>query len=65
MLEVQNNNVLIPIQIWEDLKSDFYFSELIETLEDRKELLDAQSENVEFIDFRNYDSERKRKESNV
>jgi len=63
MLEVKNNNVLIPIQIWEELKRDFYFSELIETLEDRKELLDAQSENVEFIDFRLYDSERKRNEN--
>ena len=58
MLKIKNNNVLIPITLWNDLKSDLYFHELIEALEDRQDLLDAKKDATEFFDFREYDSKR-------
>jgi hypothetical protein len=38
MLKIKNDNVLIPIALWNDLKNDLYFNELIEALEDRQDL---------------------------
>ncbi|OGU40663.1 MAG: hypothetical protein A2X61_16420 [Ignavibacteria bacterium GWB2_35_12] len=58
MLKIKNNNVLIPIAVWDDLKKDQYFNELIEAFEDRLDLLDAQKEATEFFDFREYDNKR-------
>ena len=58
MLKVNKNNVLIPISLWNDLKNDSYFKELIEALEDRQELLEAEKEATEFLDFRDYDNKR-------
>ena len=58
MLQIQNNNVLIPLSLWNDLKDDQYFHELIEALEDRQELLDAKAEANEFMDFREFDTAR-------
>ncbi|MBM2814277.1 MAG: hypothetical protein HW421_1039 [Ignavibacteria bacterium] len=58
MLKIRNNNVLIPLHLWNELKSDLYFHELIEALEDRQDLLEAKKEATEFFDFREYDSKR-------
>lgn len=58
MLKIKNDNVLIPIALWNDLKNDLYFNELIEALEDRQDLIDAKEEATEFLDFREYDSKR-------
>jgi hypothetical protein len=58
MLTIQNNNVLIPVDLWNDLKADLYFNELIEALEDRQDLLEAKQEATEFFDFREYDAKR-------
>lgn len=49
MLKIQNENVLIPVTVWNDLKRDYYFNELIEALEDRQDLLDAKQEATEFF----------------
>jgi hypothetical protein len=58
MLKIKNNNVLIPLNLWNELKDDLYFNELIEALEDRQDLLEAKKEATEFFDFREYDSKR-------
>lgn len=58
MLKIKNNNVLIPLSLWNELKGDLYFNELIEALEDRQDLLEAKKEATEFFDFREYDSKR-------
>lgn len=58
MFKQENGNVLIPIVLWNELKNDFYFSEFIELMEDRQELLDAKEESTEFFDFREYDKQR-------
>lgn len=58
MLKVKNDNVLIPLALWEELKNDFYFQELIEVLEDRQELLESKKEASEFFDFDEYDAKR-------
>lgn len=59
MLKTKNNHVLIPIAVWNELKKDLYFSELIEAFEDRQDLLDAKQQATEFLDFREYDLKRK------
>jgi hypothetical protein len=58
MLKIKNDNVLIPLVLWNDLKKDMYFNELIEALEDRQELIEAKEEATEFFDFKEYDSIR-------
>jgi len=58
MLKIKNNNVLIPIAVWNDLKNDLYFNELLEALEDRQDLIDTKKEATEFLDFREYDAKR-------
>ena len=65
MLKIKNDNVLIPIALWNDLKNDLYFNELIEALEDRQDLIDAKQEATEFLDFREYDSKRMEVMKNV
>jgi len=65
MLKIKNNNVLIPLAVWNDLKKSLYFNELIEALEDREELLQAKKEATEFFDFREYDRQRMQKIQNV
>jgi|GEM_PF-6659231 len=65
MLQVKNENVLIPLNVWNELKKDYYFNELIEALEDRQDLLDAKSEATDFFDFREYDSKRMKAMKNV
>ncbi len=58
MLKIKNDNVLIPVSVWNDLKNDSFFNELIEALEDRQDLLEAKNASSEFLDFREYDSNR-------
>ncbi len=58
MLNIKNNNVLIPLALWNELKSDLYFSELITAIEDRQELMEAKEEATEFFDFREFDAKR-------
>ena len=64
MLKIENNNVLIPVSLWNELKMDLYFNELIEALEDRQELLETRDEPGEFIDFREYDRKRMAEQPN-
>ncbi|ROL60194.1 hypothetical protein D9V86_09660 [Bacteroidetes/Chlorobi group bacterium ChocPot_Mid] len=65
MLQIKNENVLIPVTVWNELKNDFYFNELIEALEDRQDLLDAKQAATEFLDFREYDAKRMEAINNV
>ncbi|MFZ1320365.1 MAG: hypothetical protein WAT71_02290 [Ignavibacteria bacterium] len=65
MIEIKNNNVIIPLSIGNELKQDNYFKEIIEVLEDSKEFEKAKKESTKFIDFKSYDSKRRVKMKNV
>ena len=65
MIEIKNNNVIIPLSIWNELKQDNYFKEIIEVLEDSKEFEKAKKESTQFIDFKSYDRKRRAKIKNV
>jgi len=65
MLKIKNDNVLIPLALWTELKNDLYFNELIEALEDRQDLLEAKKEAREFFDFREYDAKRMKEMTDV
>lgn len=45
MIQIQKNKVVFSINLWNDLKVNPYFSELIEDIEDRAELENAISEH--------------------
>ena len=65
MLQIKNDNVLIPVTLWNELKDDLYFRELIEALEDRQELIEAGNEAEVFFDFNEYDAQRMARIKNV
>ncbi|MBI5326253.1 MAG: hypothetical protein HZB41_13445 [Ignavibacteriae bacterium] len=65
MLEIKDNNVQIPIELWDELKHDLYFNELVEALEDKKDLLEARKDAGEFFDFREYDNQRMKRITDV
>lgn len=62
MLKIKNNNVLIPITLWKELKSDLYYNELIEAIEDREALLEAKEKTEYFVDLDEYHKERMKKD---
>jgi hypothetical protein len=61
-MEVKNNNVIIPIEMWNELKQIEYFKEIIEVLEDSRELEKAIAKTKSFINLEDYISERTLKE---
>jgi hypothetical protein len=61
-MEVKNNNVIIPIEMWNELKQIDYFKEIIEVLEDSRELEKAIAKTKSFINLEDYISERTLKE---
>jgi len=61
MIKVNKNTVTFSRKTWDELKEDNYFSELIEAIEDREELLKAIEETEYFVDFDEYDKERRAK----
>lgn len=65
MIQVKKNNVIIPLKIWNELKESTYFRELIEVLEDSKELEKAKNETTHFVDFKKYDKKRRASIKNV
>lgn len=61
-MEVTKDNVIIPRKLWDELKSDDYFRELIEIIEDGEDLKLAEEESDYFIDYDEYREERLKKE---
>lgn len=62
MIKIRNNNVIIPLTIWNELKKDDYIMEKIEILEDSGLLEKTKRESTGFIDFYEYVREREEKE---
>jgi hypothetical protein len=62
-MEVKKNNVVIPLEMWNELKEIDYFKELIEVLEDSRELEKAKSKTKSFINLEDYIKERSLKEA--
>jgi hypothetical protein len=58
MLEIKDNFVQIPLSLWDELKNDLYFKELIEALEEKQELLIAEKETEYFVDYDEYRKKR-------
>ena len=61
MLDVIEDNITISRGTWEELKSDDYFREVLEIIEDRETLRKAKVEAEDFISFREYDARRRKK----
>ena len=62
MVQIKKDKVIFTREIWEELRKNFNYSELIEDIEDRMELELAIKEQKEgrekFIDFDAYDKKR-------
>jgi hypothetical protein len=58
MLQVSNNNVIIPLRFWNELKKNDYFRELIEVLEDSKDFEEAKKETTSFLNLNDYMKKR-------
>jgi len=58
MLEIKDNFVQIPLSLWDELKNDLYFKELVEVLEEKQELLIAEKETEYFVDYDEYRKKR-------
>jgi len=58
MLEVAEDKVIFSRETWEELKSDDYFRELIDVIEDRETLLKAKKETEFFVDLDEYHKNR-------
>jgi hypothetical protein len=58
MLEIAEDIVTFSRETWENLKQDIYFHELIEMIEDKEALLQAQKETEYFIDYDEYRNQR-------
>ena len=63
MLEVAEDKVTFSRDTWEELKSDDYFRELIDVIEDRESLLKAKNETEFFVDLDKYHRNRMKKEN--
>jgi len=62
MIEIRKNDVVIPLTIWNELKKNDYFKEIIEVLEDSELLEKTKRESKGFVDFDEYVREREEKE---
>ena len=58
MLQVSNNNIIIPLAFWNELKKNDYFRELIEVLEDSRDLDEAKRLSTSFTDINTYMKKR-------
>jgi hypothetical protein len=61
MIEVSKNKVMFSRNTWDTLKENDYFREIIDAIEDREELLEAEKETKTLSDFREYDKKRRLK----
>jgi predicted DNA-binding protein len=57
-MEITEDKVIISRKIWEELKTDEYFREIIEIIEDSEDLKLAEEHAVDFIDYDEYKRER-------
>ena len=58
MIEIAEDKVTFSRETWENLKQDSYFRELIELIEDREAILQAQKETEYLIDYDEYRNKR-------
>jgi uncharacterized protein YlaI len=62
MISIQKDKIIFTRDIWEELRNNPIYTELIEDIEDRMELENAIKEqkksNEDFIDFEVHDKER-------
>lgn len=56
-MEIIDDKVIFPLSVWNDLKKDDYFKELVEALEDRDRLLELEKNETEFLNFDGIDSQ--------
>jgi len=63
MLDVAEDKVTCSRETWEELKSDDYFRELIDIIEDRESLQKAKNETEFFVELDEYHQNRMKKEN--
>lgn len=59
MITFTEDKVIFSKDTWEELKSDSYFNEVIEAIEDREELKKSIQETEYIVDFKEYDKQRR------
>ncbi|MBN8570064.1 MAG: hypothetical protein J0M18_10565 [Ignavibacteria bacterium] len=64
-MQITKTEVIIPVAKWNELKSNDYFRELIEVLEDSLDLEQAKEETKTFTDYREYSKKRNSKLKNA
>lgn len=62
MIEIRKNEVVIPLTIWNELKNNDYFKELIEVLEDSELLEKTKRASKGSMDLDDYIRDRELKE---
>lgn len=60
-MEIIDDKVIFPLSVWNDLKKDDYFKELVEALEDRDRLIELENNEIELFDFDEIDAQIKSK----
>jgi hypothetical protein len=61
MIEISKNKVIFSRNTWDALKTDVYFREIIDAIEEREELLEAVRSTKKLSEFREYDKKRRSK----
>jgi hypothetical protein len=59
MIEISKDKVIFSRNTWDTLKADIYFREIIDAIEEREELLEAERNTKKLSEFREYDKKRK------
>lgn len=59
MIEFAEDKVIFSRQTWEDLKSDDFYREIIDAIEDREALIKAIEDTDYIVSFKEYDKNRK------
>ena len=59
MIKTTKDRVIFSKETWDYLKSDIYYSQIIEAIEEREELIKAIKETEFIVDFKEYDRQRR------
>ncbi len=59
MIKTTKDKVIFSKETWDYLKTDIYYSQIIEAIEEREGLIKAIKETEYIVDFKEYDRQRR------
>lgn len=62
MIEIEKEKVTLSRDIWDRLRNDSYFDELIQNILDSEAIIDAMENDNDFMEIREYDKLRKERQ---